>query len=251
MRALRPLAIALAVLAAGALAPAHAVVYKFPDRVVTAGGSFKPKRLPAKRMAPIALTVNYSIRMRDGSFPPTLERMVLDFDRDGRMDVRGLPRCRAERIAGVGSPGALRACRRALVGRGEARVLVDGPDEDLQAKARLLAFNAGRVGGARTVLLHARLAAPEPVTVIAPVRITKAPGRPYRDRAEISFPELGEGVSLVGFKATFKRRWRHRGKRRSFVSARCSWGALQVRGALHWPEGDFARGLIIRTCRRR
>ncbi|HEY8466473.1 MAG TPA: hypothetical protein VIL04_06705 [Solirubrobacterales bacterium] len=251
MAGLRPIAIALVLVVAGALAPARAEVYKFPDRVVTAGGSFAPKRLPAKRMAPIALKVNYSIRMRDGSFPPTLERMVLDFDRDGRMDVRGLPRCREERIADVGRPGALRACRRALVGQGEVRVLVDGPDEDLPVKAQLLAFNAGRAGGARTVLLHARLALPEPTTVIAPVRITRAPGRPYRDRAEISFPQLADGVSLVGFKAKFERRWRHRGKRRSFVSARCSWGALQVRGALHWPGGDFARGLIIRTCRRR
>lgn len=250
---LRHLAIALALLAACTLAPAYAEVYEFPDRRVVAGGSFSPKRLPAKKAAPIALKVQYSIRMNDGSFPPNLERMVLDFDRDGRMDIRGLPRCREQRIADTGRAGALRACRRALVGRGTARVLVNTPTEQaVPVNSRILAFNASRVGGARTVLLHTRLALPEPTTVIGRVRITRAPGRQYRDRAILLIPELAGGeASLVKFKLQFKRKWRHRGKRRSFVSARCSWGALQVRGGLHWAGGDYARGLIIRSCRQR
>ena len=63
----RHLAIALALLTAGMLSAAQAEVYEFPDRRVVAGGSFSPKRLPAKKQAPIALKLNYSIRMNDGS----------------------------------------------------------------------------------------------------------------------------------------------------------------------------------------
>ena len=246
---------ALAALAALALAAgiAQGEVIDLNKMRVVVGGNVKPKRLPAKRMAPVALRLHYRAKMTDGSVPPALARMQLDFDRDGRMDQRGLPSCREGQLANASTNQALARCRRGLVGRGEARAIIDLPDQDpFPARGRLLAFNGGRRGGARIVLLHTNVRAPVPTAIVAVARVTRSPRRGFRHRMTVAIPEIAGGNgSLVAFNLELKRRWTHKRKRRSFIYARCSQGSLQVHGDLRWGNGDLVNGLIIRTCRKR
>ena len=144
-------------------------------------------------------------------------------------------------------------CRRALVGRGEARAIVDLPDQaPFAAKGTLLAFNGGRQGGARIVLLHTNVEIPLPTAIVAAARVTRSPRRGYRHRMTVEIPEIAGGHgSLVAFRIKLRRRWTYRGKRRSLLYARCSQGALAVHGDLRWGNGNLVNGLVLRTCRRR
>lgn len=251
----RRLAGSLAALAVLALVvgAARGELIDLGDQRINVGGTFKPKRLPAKRMAPIALRLHYRTSMADGSTPPGLTRMRLDFDRDGRMYQKGLPRCREGRLINSTSAQALARCRRALVGRGNVRAIVDLPDQDpFGARGRLLAFNGGRRGGARLILLHTHVKLPAPTAIVAVARVTRAPKRAYRHRLTVRIPEIAGGNGhLVAFKLKVQRRWKHRGKRRSFLYARCSQGSLQVHGDLRWSNGNLINGRIVRTCRQR
>lgn len=237
-------------LAAGA---AQGELIELDKQRIVVGGNVKPKRLPAKRMAPVELRLNYRASMEDGSVPPPLTRMQLDFDRDGRMFQKGLPTCREGQLVNTSTAQALARCRRAKVGDGQVRAIVDFPDQDpFSASGRLLAFNGGRQGGARIILLHTNVDVPLPTAIVAVGRVTRSPRRGYRHRVTVEIPEIAGGNgSLVSFRLKVKRRWTHRGKRRSFLYARCSQGSLQVHGDLRWGNGNLVNGLIVRTCKRR
>ena len=96
--------------------------------------AFQPRALPAHSFAPVTSTASLDIAKPGGGEPLALEQIVLDFDRDGRLDVAGLPTCAPERIAAARSKKRGRICKGAIVGTGKLEALVapplrPGPDQ--------------------------------------------------------------------------------------------------------------------------
>ena len=124
---------------------ADAALVKVNGIVLHADGGFQPRTLPRHRFAPIDFQGFFDIAAKDGVKPPALEEAVIDFDRDGRLSVGGLPVCPPERIAAATPAAARRACSGAIVGSGRIEAVIElggrtGPGQlaadDLQRPAR-------------------------------------------------------------------------------------------------------------------
>ena len=235
-------------LAVAVVAGADAAIVRVGGLELRADGEFTPHELPRNRPAPIEFEGQASVHAVDGGPLPRLERVVLDFDRDGRLSTSGLATCAPASIEGLGVSAARRRCEKAIVGKGKvgAAVLVEG--RWLQVTGELTLFNGPAAGGLATVVAHAQpISLPDEIYVVT-IPIERIRGD-YRYRATVEVPEIFNGTGvLTRVKATIGRRYRANGRKRSYVSAQCSDGALGVHGILTFADGTVIDGAIEKYC---
>src|SRR5215207_3296961 len=91
------LVITMAVGALVALAVAGSATAEKPVKVVagnlelTFNGGFTPKTLSKTKQTPITLNVSGKIRTKDGTHPPAMKQFDLETDKNGAINVKGLP----------------------------------------------------------------------------------------------------------------------------------------------------------------
>jgi hypothetical protein len=237
-------ALALAILA-GPLGGAGAATVVYKDLVLHASGGFQPQTLPRRSYAPIDFQGEVDLSSRSGGQPPALTQAVIEFDRDGRLDVGGLPTCAAERVAALGTAAARAACRGAIVGEGTVEAELAGA----RMAVPLTIFNGPAEAGHPTAVLHARFRAPLEQVFAIPVPIERIPGA-FRYRVTLRLPPLAAGAaSLTRIAVDIGRRFRAGGRPRSYVSARCSDHILRTRGRFTFAEGTVVYGSVERFCR--
>ena len=81
---------AFAVLAVGS---ASGITLRFGNIIATGDGGFAPKALPRDHDAPIKLFGHGRIRTVDGTRPSPLRKIVVELDKHGHAETRGLPQC--------------------------------------------------------------------------------------------------------------------------------------------------------------
>ena len=92
--------------------------------------------------------IDAEIGTTDGSHPPALRRVDLDFDKTHRLDAMGLPACRQGQLEARTTAAAKKACPDAIVGSGEGEVEVAFPEQaPFSAKGPIVLFNGGVQGG--------------------------------------------------------------------------------------------------------
>jgi hypothetical protein len=217
--------------------------------VLTADGGFTPRTLPRRAFAPIEFKGRANLRAVDGGVPVAVRQIVLDFDRDGRLSTQGLPECDPAVLAGESPFDARSTCGGSIVGEGHATAMIARPGEPVfKAGTELTIFNGLRQGRLPTAIVHGRLSTPQPETFLIVVPIAKRRGE-FRYRATVDVPPIAEGFgALVHVDATLGRRYRFRGARRSYVSARCSDGVLQTHGRFTFADGSIVDGSVQRGC---
>jgi hypothetical protein len=216
--------------------------------VLRADGGFQPQTLPRREFVPIDFQGHLDIEAKEGPLPSPLRQALIDFDRDGRLSVAGLPSCAPESIAETSTEAARRICRSAIVGTGHIEVLVSTLDQGTGAyelRAPLTIFNGPRAGALPTAILHARLST---VTYVIAVPIEKRPGE-FRYRARLDVPPLLGGGAISHIDAEIGRRYRSGGKQRSYVSARCSDNILRTHGRFSFEDGTIVDGSVEKFCR--
>jgi DNA-binding beta-propeller fold protein YncE len=225
-------------------------------RVVTTG-RLTPKRLPRKGVAPIAVSVGGKIRSTDGDPPPQLRTLRIELNRHGRLETRGLPTCRPAQIYPASTARALAACRSALVGRGSFSVdVVLAGQEPYPTTGRLLVFN-GRYKGRRALLGQIYSPKPFSTSFFVPFAIRELKGSRYGIALTASLPRaLGTWGHVTGMQMRLARRYSHRGKRHSFISAGCPApegfpGALfsLARTTFGFEGGERLTSTLTRECR--
>jgi len=232
------------------LAPfAEAALVKVQDLVLTADGGFTPRTLPRHAFAPISFRGHADVKKTDGSIPPPLQQVVVEFDRDGRLDIAGLPVCDPSLLQEVTPEEARARCAAAIVGTGHVRVLIAreaGPPYDVAAPLTL--FNGPPQGSLPTVILHTRTTVPSTQNFVITIPIERRPG-PYRYRITFDVPPISAGRgSLVHVDVNIGRRYRFRGAPRSYVSARCSDNVLSTRGRFTFADGILIDGSVEKAC---
>jgi hypothetical protein len=240
-RALPVLAILIACAAFAAAAGATALVETRELRL-RLNAAFQPRDLPAHSFAPVQFSGSIEISKPGGGQPTALRQIVLDFDRDGRLDVAGLPTCAPESVAAASVEEARRICKAAIVGTGRLEALVDLPSGSLvPTSSPLTLFNGPRdAAGHPTVVVHARTTVPATQTYAFTVPIEKRRGE-FRYRATVNIPPLAGGLGAVtDISVKIGRRYTAGGVKRSYVAARCSDHILRSAGAF-----TFADGLVI------
>ena len=218
------------------------------DLELTVSGGVEPTRISRTRLTPISFRIAGRIRAVNGGHPPALTDFVLETDRAGVIDVRGLPACPGGRLQSTTTARAEAVCRGALVGRGETTVEIAFPErKPIPVRSPLLVVNGGRHGGVTTLYVHAYITVPTAVAVVVPVRIARVPGR-YGLRSVAKLPAIAGGSgSVTRFSLEIDRKFTHKGQRRSVVSARCD-GVLEERGEARFADGTIIDGNYFRTC---
>ncbi|HKZ13997.1 MAG TPA: hypothetical protein VJL81_09160 [Solirubrobacterales bacterium] len=241
-RALPVLAILLLACAIGAAVAAANAMVETREVRIEVNAAFHPRDLPVKSFAPVQFSGFLDVSKPGGGQPPALRQIVLDFDRDGRLDVAGLPTCAPESVAQASVEEARRICKAAIVGTGKIEALVALPVSGnlVPTSSPLTLFNGPRLEGKPTVVVHARTTVPATQTYAFTVPIEKRPGE-FRYRATADIPPLAGGLgAITKISVKIGREYTAGGKKRSYVSARCSDHILRSHGAF-----TFANGLTI------
>jgi hypothetical protein len=242
------LALLTAALVAASASGEEAVV-EVNGLVLRADGGFQPQTLPQHRYAPIDFKGHVDIAAKGGGRPSPLRQALIDFDRDGRLSVAGLPTCAPEAIANSSTEEARQLCRGAIVGSGHIAALVSLPSGTVRATSALTIFNGPRLEGNPTAVLHARFTVPATQTYAILVPIERISGD-FRYRARIDIPPLAGGLgALTHLDVAIGRRYRAGGKPRSYVSARCSDHILLTHGHFSFEDGTVIAGQVEKYCR--
>jgi hypothetical protein len=245
LRRLALIAVAATAIFAGS---ASGALVEVENLVLRADGGFQPQALPRHRFAPIDFQGHVDLSAKGGGKPSPLKQALIDFDRDGRLSVAGLPTCSPEAIDEATTEEARRICRSAIVGTGHVEALVSLDSGDVAARAPLTIFNGPRVGGLPTAVLHAQTTIPGTQTYAIVVPIEQRRGG-FRYRARIDLPSLAGGRgALTHIDVAIGRRYRAGGKQRSYVSARCSDNVLQTHGRFSFEDGTVIDGLVEKFC---
>jgi len=239
------LLIAVALFATGA---ANAALVQVNGLVLTADGGFTPRELPKRAFAPIDFQGTANLKAVGGGPPPPLQQVVLDFDRDGRLETTGLPVCQPASLEEVTPAEARRVCAGAIVGTGHVQASIPLASGPVQANSPVTFFNGPQEGGHPTVILHARTTVPAVQTFVITIPIERRKGW-FRYRATIDVPPILGGLgSLVHLDAKIGRRWQYRGREHSYTSARCSDGVLRTRGRFTFADGTLIEGSVEKGC---
>jgi hypothetical protein len=244
----------LVVLAALALlwtAAAQAITLRVGKIVITGDGGFTPRTLPKRENAPIKLYGHAKFGTTDGTRPSPLRRLVLEFDKHGAVETRGLPKCTRQKLVATTVKTARRNCAGSIVGTGFGTALVELPEQrGIRASSPLTLFNGPRRNGNATVLGHAHLDYPAPTTYVILIEIEKINNGRYGFRTVADFPRIANdyGSPLSG-RLKIGREWKYRGRTLSFANAHCADGRLQAQAEVSFKDGSFAKGTIFKPCK--
>lgn len=221
------------------------------DLLIVGHGGFRPEALPKNHDAPITLYGGGKISTVSGELPPILDKLIFEFDRHGSVETRGLPFCTAGKLQATTVPAARRNCPGSIVGKGRGSAIVAFPEQaPIRISSPITLFNGPKKHGNDTVLAHAYTTVPVATTFIVPVEIERINKGVYGYRTEARIPKIAGGAGHpVSGSLKIGREWTYRGKRYSYVNARCATGHLQARGKFTFKDGTLLKGTFIRPCR--
>lgn len=220
------------------------------DIVVIGDGGFTPKRLPKFKNAPISIHGGGSVSTLSGKLPPVIKDINFEFDRHGEVITTGLPFCTAGKLQATTPAAARKRCPGAIVGKGRGRGVVAFPEQPpIPVASPITLFNGPKKGGNNTVFAHFYTTVPAPVAFVIPIVIEKINNGLYGYRTEARIPPIagGNGIPLAGH-LKIGRKWTYKGKRYSYLNARCENGRLQARGEFKFNDGTFLVGTFFRPC---
>jgi hypothetical protein len=243
-------------LAAGAVTVAAAekpTVVRAGNLVLRINGGVTPKKLPKRKFAPITLRVSGNIATADGSHPPAVKTVRVDFDKNGTINARGAPVCKPGRLQARSTRAARRACRKAIVGSGKTTVRVAFPEQTpFFATGPLVAFNGGVRGKVTTMFIHAYVNVPAPTAIVTTVKVRKIRKGRFGTRAIATIPKIAGGYgSATKFNLAIHRTFRRNGRKQGYLVARCRDGRFFAHATAFFADGKRLSGNVVRRCRPR
>jgi hypothetical protein len=233
------LAVSVAGIATGANKPEEVIVGNL--KFVFNGG-FKPNKLPKKKLAPISLEASGSITTLDGSHPPALKQVILKTDKNGAVNVQGIPVCKSGQLQSRDTKGAEKACKSAIIGSGRTKVQIQFPEQaPIPVDSKLLVFNGGKKGATTTLFIHAYITVPTPAAIVTTVKIKKIKQGRYGLQSTATIPKIAGGSgSVLSFNLKV-------GKK-SVLTAKCPDGKLQAHVTAMLADGTKAAATLNRAC---
>jgi hypothetical protein len=195
---------------------------------VTFGGGIHQGTLPTHGFAPFKHTIFGTIKTTDGTHPSALRELVLDVDKDGKINTEGYPACKAAQLEARDTTAAKRVCGKTIIGEGKATAEVAFPEQaPIKVSSPLLVFNGGESGGEVTLLIHTFLTVPVPAAIVTTVTIQRK-GTGVHAIAKIPVIAGGSG-SALNFRFTLGKTYRYEHKKVGYFEARCPDGVFKVR----------------------
>ena len=240
----------VAVAALAATTVAQAITLRVGEIVIVANGGFSPTSLPKNENAPIKLHGSASFKTVDGSRPSPLRQLVIEFDKHGAVETRGLEKCTMAKLVATTTKVARKLCPGAIVGTGFGTAVVQLPEQrPIEASSPLTLFNGPEKDGNPTVLGHAHLDYPAPTTYVISIEIEKIHHGRYGFRTVANFPRIANDYgSPVSGHLTIGKTWKYKGKTLSYANAHCADGRLQAKAEFSFKNGDSVQGTVFKPC---
>lgn len=238
---------ALAVAVAGIATADKPTIVQAGNLKLTLNGGFSPKALPKKgKPAPITLNVSGKIETIDGTHAPALKEVVFEADKNGSIDLKGLPTCTSGKLQAQDTAAAEAICKKAIIGSGITNVDVEFPEQKaFIAKSKLIAFNGGVSGGKTTVYIHAYLSSPISAAVVTTLKISKVHNGRFGTKTIATIPKIAGGYgSVKEFALTFARGY----KNTPYLFANCPDGHLNAKATSIFADGTRLTGSFVRSC---
>jgi hypothetical protein len=212
--------------------------------------SVAPKALYKKTSSPGALNVEVKTGTTASSgVPNPAVHDVIDFDQNLSLATKGLPTCTATQLQNTTTEAAEAACGKAKIGSGSAITLL--PLGILYTEpTKVTAFNGVPQGGKPVVLLHAYGQSPIQTTLVLVGIVSNLGKEGYGPRLDVTIPAIAGGVGVItDFKVKIQKSWTYKGKKMSFVSAKCPASKkLRYRGAFTYSDGTTINADTTQSC---
>jgi prepilin-type processing-associated H-X9-DG protein len=233
---------------ASALAKPH--VIRAGNLFLKDDGGIFPSKLPRHSQMPISARIDAEIGTVDGTHPPAVKTLDIDFDKSIEVNARGLPVCKGAQLTARSTTDAKKACSDAVVGSGEGEVEVAFPEQKpFAASGPIVLFNGGVHGGTTLLFVHAYVDVPAPTAVIATVKITGIDRGHYGLHTVSRVPAIAGGAgSVIRFKLTIGRKFTFKGKAESYLTASCPAGRYYTEGNILFADGSALKGTHILPC---
>jgi hypothetical protein len=236
------------VVAAGALAKPEVV--RVGNLFLEDNGGISPSKLPRHKQVPISGDIDAHIGTVDGTHPPAVESVVVDFDKTIQVHAEGLPACSQAKLVARSTVDARKACPDAIVGSGAGNVEVAFPEQKpLEATGPITLFNGGVHDGTTLLLIHTYVNVPAPTAVIVVVKLTHDSHGRFDLHAEAKIPPIAGGAgSVTAFKMRIGRNFTYKGKKMSYVTASCPTGVYYTEGKVRFSDGTLLKSTHALSC---
>lgn len=236
------------IVVAGALAKPH--IIRAGNLFLKDNGGIFPSKLPRHTQTPISARIDAEIGTADGTHPPAVKLVDIDFDKSIQIHAEGLPVCSLDQLVARSSKDAKKACSDAIVGSGEGEVEVAFPEQKpIDATGPIYLFNGGVHGATTLLFIHTYVNVPAPTAVIATVKITRIHRGRYGTHTVTQIPAITGGAgSVIRFKLTIGRRFTYKGKKESYLTASCPTGTYFTEGNILFADGSRLQGTHILPC---
>lgn len=213
-------------------------------------GGISPSKLPRRSQAPVSAHIDATIGTTDGSHPPAVRNLVIDFDKSIGINAKGLPACPRGRLEARTTAEARKACPESIVGTGKGEVEVTFPEsQPLDAKGPIVLFNGGVRGGTTHLFVHAYVSVPAPTAVVATVEITRISRGRYGIHTVSEVPVIAGGSgSVTRFRISIDRKFTYKGRKVSYLTASCPTGTYYTEGDILFAGGARLKGVHVLPC---
>lgn len=233
------IAVSVAGIATGANGP---VTVEAGNLKFTFDGGFSPSKLPKKKMAPITLKASGIIATKDGTHPPALKSVIIETDKNGAINTKGIPVCKSGALQSRDTKAAEKACPKSIIGTGQTTVEVQFPESrPVDVNSKLVVYNGGTSGGKTTLFIHAYFSAPVTGAIVTTVKIQKHKNGRYGLKSVATIPKIAGGSGSV-------KSFNLKINRKGVLTAKCPDGKLQAHAESLFADGTKAAATIIRTC---
>lgn len=229
--ALTVLVVGVALAVTGAVASAKWTSFRAGNVVFKFDGGVVPKALPRHDAVPVGVAGRIAIATTDGSHAPALRGGVFEGDRNVVFNAAGLPTCPRGRLEASTSATVRRLCGGAIVGGGKGTVEIVFPESrPIVANSPLIFFNGGTRRGQTTFFVHAYITVPVPAAIVTTVKFKRVRHGRYGLRFVTEVPKIAGGAgSITKASFTLRKTFVHRGRRRSYLNAKCPDGRFLFR----------------------
>jgi hypothetical protein len=212
----------------------------------------RPKKLSKTKFTPGSLEVTTltTSTTDPAGVPVPAVHATIDFDRNARLYTKGLATCNSGKLQNQSTEVAERVCAKAKIGTGHATAYLRA-GKVYEVPQTVTAFNGVPKGGKPVVILHTYGTTPLQVSLVLEGTVSNYNKEGYGPRLDLNIPLIAGGTgALKEFNVKIDKKWRYKGEKRSFISAKCpNSKKLKARGKFDYRDGESLTALSTQSCK--
>jgi hypothetical protein len=210
-----------------------------------------PKKLSKSTFQPASLKVTTKLTTSTAAngVPSPTTHVQIDFDKNAKIFAKGYPTCDQSKLQNASTEIAERECKPAIIGKGSATVKLPVGEQVFTVPAKVTAFNGKPQGGKPVILLHTYGTTPLQTTLVLVGTVSNLNKEGYGPRLDLEVPLLAGGTgALTNFQVTINKKFTYKGKKQSYVSAKCTSKKLKARAAFTYKDGEVLTAFATQSC---